>query len=188
LDKESQLFLLTRKLSKEAPPHLVEDDGGKTGSKGTMKAPDYVAYTDGGYSVGRDEGAYAFVLLKKGKIIGKSAVKLTDETSNRMELHAVIAAVGQIPDGSSILVISDSRYAIGALSGKFLFHENRNADLIQQWWNTVKDRGIRADFKWIKAHSGNKYNEMCDQMCVDAVGHDLDPVQEIDYLPENQEC
>ena len=171
MEKDNQLFLLTRKLSKEKKADV----------------PEYIAYTDGGYSVGRDEGAYAYILLKKGRIVGKDAVKLSGETSNRMELHAVIAAVGQVPDGSDILIVSDSRYAIGALSGKFLFHENRNADLIQKWWNTVKERKIHAEFRWVRAHSGNKYNEMCDQMCVDAVGYTLDPDQDNEYPVDNQE-
>ena len=171
MEKDNQLFLLTRKLTKEKKTEV----------------PEYIAYTDGGYCVGRDEGAYAYILLKKGRIISKDAVKLSDETSNRMELHAVIAAVGQVPDGSEVLIVSDSRYAIGALSGQFLFHENRNADLIQKWWNTVKERKIRAEFKWVRAHSGNKYNEMCDQMCVDAVGYTLDPEQDSEYPVDNQE-
>ena len=171
MEKDNQLFLLTRKLTKEKKTEV----------------PEYIAYTDGGYCVGRDEGAYAYILLKKGRIISKDAVKLSDETSNRMELHAVIAAVGQVPDGSEVLIVSDSRYAIGALSGQFLFHENRNADLIQKWWNTVKERKIRAEFKWVRAHSGNKYNEMCDQMCVDAVGYALDSEQDNEYPVDNQD-
>lgn len=57
----------------------------------TEETPTYIAYTDSGYHICRDGGAYAYILLKDGEIIRKEAFLFRHESNNRGELHAIIA-------------------------------------------------------------------------------------------------
>lgn len=130
-----------------------------------------IAYTDGGYHLYKDEGAFAFIILQDGAIVHKEATVIRHESNNRGELKAIINAVDWCPDGTTIEVRSDSQYAINTLSGKW--QRKKNKELFKQWDKIVAKKGIDVTFKWVRGHSGDKYNEMCDQMCDDAVGYDL---------------
>lgn len=137
------------------------------------------AYTDGGYHLYKNEGAFAFVILKDGAIIHKEATVIRNESNNRGELKAIIQAVAWCPEGSEIEVRSDSQYAINTLEGKW--KRNKNTDLFKEWDKLLKRKGSTISFKWVRGHSGDKYNEMCDQMCDDAVGYDLNS-----WIPKNK--
>ena len=137
----------------------------------------YIIYTDGAYSQMNDEGAYAFVILtESNNEVKRFAKKITHETNNRAELRAIIDAVLQLPqDATDIVVYSDSQYALNTLSGKW--KRKLNKDLFDIWddviWgDVIKERGLTIEFNWVRGHNGNKYNELCDKLCNEAVGYD----------------
>lgn len=136
-----------------------------------QKTDRIIAYTDGGYHLYKNEGAYAFVILQNDKVLHKEATVIRDESNNRGELKAIINAVNWCPDNSEIEVRSDSQYAINTLSGNW--KRNKNRDLFEQWDEILEKKKPKVTFEWVHGHSGNKYNEMCDQMCNEAVGYDL---------------
>lgn len=135
---------------------------------------DFTIYTDGGYSMKRDEGAFAFVILENGKIVKTGSKKVTGESNQRCEIKAIMNAVYNLPDGASAEVVTDSQYSIGVLDTKNSgWHPNANLDLVTKWYDLVREKGVSVSFRWVKGHSGDPYNEMCDRMCDDAVGYDL---------------
>ena len=79
---------------------------------------EYTIYTDGAYSQIHKEGAFAFVILNYANTeITRKAYKITNETNNRAELKAIIAAVYNLPnDATEVKVYSDSEYALKTLS------------------------------------------------------------------------
>ena len=135
---------------------------------------DYIVYTDGGYSRKNDIGAFAFVLLdgKKENIILSKSWKIEHESNNRAEMKAILASLHLMPsDAKKVCIVSDSQYALKTFSG--IFNGTANADL-QDWyrkWMSVHE--VDITFKWVRGHSGDQWNEMCDTMCNDAVGFDL---------------
>lgn len=136
---------------------------------------EFVIYTDGAYSRLRNEGAFAYVILdKNGIIVKRSAYKCINETNNRMELKAIIAAIYNIPckdDKVSVLVVSDSQYALCTLFGTW--RRNLNKDLFDVYERIMKEREIDIEWKWVKGHDGDYYNEMCDRMCNEILGYDV---------------
>lgn len=134
---------------------------------------EYTIYTDGGYSQIHDVGAFAYVMLdEKQNIVKKGAWKIEKETNNRAELKAIITGVYHLPQDCTFVTIkSDSQYALFTLSGKW--GRKSNTDLFDVWDKVKKDRNILIDYQWVRGHSGDMYNEMCDTMCNDAVGFDL---------------
>lgn len=134
----------------------------------------YIVYTDGAYSQMNDEGAYAFVILTElNNEVKRFAEKITHETNNRAELKAIINAIIQLPqDAKDVVVYSDSQYALYTLSGQW--KRKANKDLFEIWDDVIKERGlsISIEYRWVRGHNGNKYNELCDKLCNDALGYD----------------
>lgn len=137
-----------------------------------MKNKDYIIYTDGGYSMKHDEGASAYVILKDGIIAYKKAFKVVEETNQRAELKAIIGAIMELPKNGSAKIFTDSQYAIGVLSNPS-WNPKKNLDLIEMFREEERHRNLSLEFEWVKGHSGNVYNEMCDRMCDECVGYDL---------------
>lgn len=134
----------------------------------------YKIYTDGAYSQIHDEGAFAYVMLNGEDMeVERRAFKITKETNNRAELKAIIAGINRLPmDATEVDVYSDSEYALKTLSGEWK-HKN-NDDLFRSWNKVLKAKGygITIRYNWVKGHSGNVYNEICDQLCNDVLGYD----------------
>ena len=133
----------------------------------------YTIYTDGGYSQMNDIGAFAYVMLDdKENVLKKNAWKIEKETNNRAELKAIIAGVHHLPmDATDVRIISDSQYALNTLSGKW--QRKSNTDLFHIYDKIIKERRLNVVYEWVRGHDGNQYNEMCDKMCSDVAGMDL---------------
>ena len=135
---------------------------------------EFVIYTDGAYSRQNNEGAFAYVILDdKGTVIKKVAYKCANETNNRMELKAIIAALYNLPNKEeqvNALVVSDSQYALCTLFGTW--RRNINQDLFDVYERIIKERKIEIEWKWVKGHNGDYYNELCDTMCNQVLGYD----------------
>ena len=136
------------------------------------KKYDYILYTDGAYSMKNDEGACAFVRLNGNyDEIQRKSYKIKNETNNRAELKAIIGGLWQITTwGKKVLVVTDSMYSINTLSGKW--SRNANKDLFDMYDKMIDERRMDVEYKWVRGHSGDKYNEICDTMCVDVLGYD----------------
>lgn len=132
----------------------------------------YIIYTDGAYSMQNDEGAYAFVILTElNNEVKRFAKKITHETNNRAELKAIINAIIQLPrDATDVIIYSDSQYSLNTLSGKW--KRKLNKDLFDIWDDVIKERGLTIEYKWVRGHNGNEYNELCDKLCNEALGYD----------------
>lgn len=133
---------------------------------------DYIIYTDGAYSRIHDEGAFAYVILDcNGNEVKHYASKISHETNNRAELKAIIAAIYHLPFGARrIKVISDSQYALNTLFGGWA--RNANKDLFDVFDKIIADKDYVIEHEWVRGHTGNQYNELCDSLCNDILGYD----------------
>ena len=118
-----------------------------------------------------DFGAYAYVILQDGKLKHKFSKKIEHETNNRAEIKAILYGVQSIPDNSEVEVFSDSQYALGVLSGRY--KAKKNPDLVSKYKKVVAEKNISVSYNWVRGHNGNKWNELCDQLCNEAAGADL---------------
>jgi len=130
-------------------------------------------YTDGACSNNPGVGGWGAVLLYKNnkkEIFGSQK----DTTNNRMELKAVIEALGHIKSTSiKIRVFTDSVYVKDGISKWIESWKNngwknsnkkpiKNIDL----WKELDEvsKKFIIEWIWVKGHNGNQYNEIADSL------------------------
>ena len=125
---------------------------------------EYEVYTDGAYAPSRNEGGYAFVILKDRNILYKGYNSIMNTTNNRMEILSVIQAINCCIkyNINSFKLYSDSLYVINTMKG--LYQRKKNLDL----WKILDEKVIGLDIDWthLDGHSGDTYNEYCDKLAV----------------------
>ncbi len=136
-------------------------------------------YTDGACSGNPGPGGWGAVLFHQDKIKEISGGE-PDTTNQRMELKAVIEALKALKvKGWQVTVYSDSAYFINAVQQDWLGRWQQNG-----WKNSRKEPVANQDL-WlelirmmklnqvkvekVKGHSGNKWNERCDQLARQAI-------------------
>jgi ribonuclease HI len=98
-------------------------------------------------------------------------------TNNRMELRAVLQALEGLPDGSTVDVVSDSKYVVDALSKWIHGWRKRgwktaegspvlNRDLIEAI--DARGRPLRLRYQWVRGHNGHALNELVDGLAQSA--------------------
>ena len=121
-------------------------------------------YTDGAYSPSRNQGGWAFVVLKDDEKIYSSYDVVQNTTNNRMEIQSVIEAIKYLKDQGikEFTIHSDSMYVIGTMT--LNWSKKKNTDL----WIFLEDLITGLDIKWkhTKGHNGDKWNEYCDMLAV----------------------
>ena len=131
-------------------------------------------YTDGACSGNPGKGGWAAIIIdgKNQSIISGSENKTTN---NRMELMAPIMALKKIKTKSEIIIYTDSRYVKDGITEwikkwKLNNWKNSNKKPVKN-----KDLWIKLDnccqkhhvsWKWVKAHAGNKLNNLVDELAV----------------------
>ena len=124
--------------------------------------------TDGAYSSSRDQGGLAFVIIDNDKIIKQYSTMIPHTTNNKMELGAIILGLCSIKGPiDSLEIITDSEYCIGGATGN---KRNKNIKLWERFdkeFNRVK-KLCPIKFTHVKGHSGEKWNEYCDKLAVEA--------------------
>ena len=129
-------------------------------------------YTDGSCLGNPGFGGWGAILLYKEhqkKISGSKK----NTTNNQMELQAVIEALKIIKKPSEIIIYTDSQYVKNGLT-TWITNWKRNG------WKTADKKPVKnlelwqeldfeatkhqIDWRWVKAHAGNKYNEMVDNL------------------------
>ena len=148
-------------------------------------------YTDGACSQNPGPGGWAFVMILKDVqgeqseqelLRGSGGEKLT--TNNRMELLAVIQALTAYQEkilpsyaDCPVTLHTDSQYVQQGISSwikkwklngwKTAAREPvKNQDLWQQLDALASQ--LSLEWMWVKGHAGNRYNELCDTLAVEA--------------------
>ncbi len=139
-------------------------------------------FTDGACCGNPGPGGYG-AILKYGQEIKEISGCESETTNNRMEMMAVIEALGQIKRPCKIRVFTDSNYVVKGMTEWIQGWIKRN------WLNAqkqpVKNRDLWEDllrlsaahkiqWQWIKGHSGHPENERCDQIARDAIKNCLE--------------
>lgn len=130
-------------------------------------------YTDGAARGNPGPGGYGIVLISgQHRREISEGYRLT--TNNRMELMAVIVGLEALKNpGTDVVVYTDSRYVADAVEKGWVFQweskffkKKKNPDLWLRFLKVYRDHKVR--FVWIKGHSNNKENELCDKLAVEA--------------------
>ena len=131
-------------------------------------------YTDGACSGNPGKGGWAAIIID-GKNQSNISGSESKTTNNRMELMAPIMALKKIKTKSEITIFTDSRYVKDGITEwikkwKLNNWKNSNKKPVKN-----KDLWIKLDnccqkhhvsWKWVKAHAGNKLNNLVDELAV----------------------
>lgn len=119
-------------------------------------------YTDGSCLSNPGSGGWAVCIIEdNGREFYLSGNEKTT-TNNRMELTAIIEGITCIKDEKECIIYTDSQLCINCATGKW--KRKSNLDLWEKFDNISKNKNIK--FEWVKAHSGNKYNEIVDKLAL----------------------
>ncbi len=143
-------------------------------------------YTDGACSGNPGPGGWGFVIIEKqsDKLLFKTNGGMTETTNNQMELTAAIEALKAIKEKklanseNSLSIYTDSQYVMKGIK-EWIFNWKKNN------WKTAAKKPVKNQdlwqkldalncelspiWNWVKGHSGNRYNEECDCLAVNAI-------------------
>ena len=136
--------------------------------------PNVQLYTDGGCSGNPGPGGWAYILrhLATGQEKEEAGAEQTT-TNNRMELMAVIEALGSLKRRCRVVLHTDSQYVQLGITEWLPNWVRRgwktadkkpvkNADLWQRLQTAAARHDI--DWRWIKGHAGHEGNERADEL------------------------
>ena len=136
-------------------------------------------FTDGGFSIPKNKGGWAFIVVKDDDIVFEDFGTETNSTSNRMELTAFLRALEYVKhiDNDNVELFADSKYTVNGynswLNGwrkndykKSDKKDIKNKDL---WVKIDKLRFPNLTVNWVKSHSKSKdklsiYNNIVDKL------------------------
>ena len=138
----------------------------------------YVIYTDGACSGNPGPGGWGAVILDEEKNETTISGEEKSTTNNRMELMAPIMALRKLKKFSKIIIYTDSTYLKNGITIWIKNWEingwmsaNKKPIKNKDLWVTLSklSEEQNIDWKWIKAHTGNKYNEIADKLASNAI-------------------
>ena len=145
----------------------------------------YEFYTDGATSMNGHEGAvggYAWALIQNDELVSQDSAGVFPATNNICEMKGIISACKKIKENLTsvdrVVIYSDSAYCINCFKQSWY-----KKWLMNDWLNSkkepVKNKELweelipyfedeQFDFVKVKGHDENKWNELVDDLAVNA--------------------
>ena len=137
-------------------------------------------YTDGACSGNPGPGGWGAILNFRGKMKEMSG-HMPNTTNNRMELFAVISALGALKEPCNVEVYSDSAYVVNAFKDDWVGNWQKNgwlnsakkpvenSDLWKLLLQLIKGKKHTVVFHKVKGHSDHPENNRCDELARAAI-------------------
>lgn len=136
--------------------------------------PQTGVFTDGASEGNPGPGGWGAVLVVDGQVVKEDYGSDAHTTNNRMELRAMIAGLEMVPPDTPTNVYTDSQLIVNILTKwaegwkakgwkKKSPGPIANLELVQEAYALAQSRP-HANIVWIKAHSGNRWNEYADSL------------------------
>lgn len=132
-------------------------------------------FTDGACSGNPGPGGWG-AILRYGQIEKHMSGGEKMTTNNRMELTAVIRALGALKEKCHVVLTTDSKYVCDGINKGWAASWKKNGwrksdkkpALNPELWDellTLTEKH-EVEFIWVKGHNGHHENELCDKMAV----------------------
>ncbi len=134
-------------------------------------------YTDGSCSGNPGPGGWAAVIILN-KVEYIIAGFEPNTTNNRMEIIAAIKALKELKGNYEINLFTDSNYLkngitmwIKSWKKNNWINSQKKPVANQDLWKELDgiNKKLRIDWKWVKAHENNFYNNLADEHAVSAM-------------------
>lgn len=116
-------------------------------------------YTDGACKGNPGPGGWAAVIRQNRRTRELSGSEAST-TNNRMEILAAIKGLEVTPEGSSVIICSDSQYLINTMTKSW--SRKANLDLWGRLDVLVGQRSVA--WEWVRGHAGHPGNERADKL------------------------
>lgn len=138
------------------------------------EGPQTGVFTDGSSEGNPGPGGWGAVLVVDGQVVVQDYGEEAHTTNNRMELKAMIAGLQMIPADTPTDVYTDSELIVNILTKWASGWKARgwkkkssgpiaNLELVKEAYELARARP-NANIRWIKAHSGFRWNEYADSL------------------------
>lgn len=132
-------------------------------------------FTDGACSGNPGPGGWG-AILRYGQVEKRLSGGEKMTTNNRMELTAVIRALGALKEKCHVVLTTDSKYVCDGINKGWAASWKKNGwrksdkkpALNPELWDellTLTEKH-EIEFIWVKGHNGHHENEICDKMAV----------------------
>lgn len=136
----------------------------------------YTIYTDGSCLGNPGKGGIGVVILKDGIVLTKFSYGTKYTTNNKMELEAAIVGIAYIIENygtnERIELYTDSNYVVKGMNEWRINWKKKNWSSVKnvELWKMLDevDSQINTKFIWVKAHAGNIYNEIANDLAQSA--------------------
>jgi ribonuclease HI len=136
-------------------------------------------YTDGSATTADKPGGWAYVVVIDGTKYTEGYGHADNVTNNDMELEAAIQGLQALRDlfsnldfrgmyehilaaGPEIVLVADSQLVLGWITGAYRFKQEAKRDKFTQLQLLVNIFNVKT--RWVEGHSGNEFNERCDEL------------------------
>jgi ribonuclease HI len=157
----------------------------------TVDLPSVTIYTDGGCRPNPGPGGWGAIVLRPGGDPIELNGADPEATNNRMELMAAIEALRFLDGPHRVELVTDSDYVRKGVT-EWMSGWRRtgwmtagkksvaNRDL----WEALNEEILRhrIDWKWVRGHTGNKWNERADELASSAIPRAPLPVDDPDAV------
>ncbi len=136
--------------------------------------PQTGVFTDGASEGNPGPGGWGAVLVVDGQVVAQDYGSEAHTTNNRMELKAMIAGLQMLPTDTETDVYTDSQLVVNIITKwadgwkakgwkKKSPGPIANLELVKEAHSLARARP-KVNIRWIKAHSGNRWNEYADSL------------------------
>lgn len=137
------------------------------------EGPTTGVFTDGAAEPNPGPGGWGAVYVVEDRIVDEAYGHEPHTTNNRMELTALIAGYKMVPPARRTTVWTDSQLCVNTINQWAAGWEKRgwrrkggeikNLALVQELYGLALERP-ELKLRWIKAHSGLRWNEYADAL------------------------
>ncbi|MDJ0666028.1 MAG: ribonuclease HI [Desulfobacterales bacterium] len=165
--------------TREEAEQYLSSNPAKKAAHPRENEPGIRVFTDGGALGNPGPGGYGVVILMPNGEQRQFSGGFRWTTNNRMELMGGIMALEALNSDAPIMLCSDSRYMVDAVNKQWVYAWRRrgwkkangepalNVDLWKRLLVQLEAKNVALT--WVKGHSGNIWNERCDQMVHEAI-------------------
>lgn len=136
--------------------------------------PQTGVFTDGASEGNPGPGGWGAVLVADGRVVAEDYGSEAHTTNNRMELTALIAGLKMVPPGTAVDLYTDSQLIVNIVTKWAAGWKEKgwkkkspgpiaNLELVKEAFALAQQKP-EVTIRWIKAHSGNRWNEYADAL------------------------